>query len=114
MNRHRPFSLGGGNWSNCPTVVIWCSIAKRLSYRLPATGEGASRQLELFHHVIACEAGRLAVDCRRDIVALFQIKAGASMLSVVNAIRLQPRRLPSSSAIATTRLPIRARRRSSG
>src|SRR5262249_17541918 len=33
-------------------------------------------QSELFHHVIACEAGGLAIDCRRDIVALFQVKAG--------------------------------------
>src|SRR5215467_7098364 len=35
-------------------------------------GRGAS---ELFHHVIAREAGRLAVDRRRDIVALFLVEA---------------------------------------
>src|SRR5215472_8195759 len=42
----------------------------------PCNGRGDGRQSEFFHHVIACEAGRLAVDCRRDIVALFQVKAG--------------------------------------
>src|SRR5215471_15377643 len=30
---------------------------------------------ELFHHVIAREAGRLAVDRRRDIAALFLVEA---------------------------------------
>src|SRR5262249_47173 len=44
-------------------------------------GRGAS---ELFHHVIAREAGRLAVDRRRDIVALFLVEAWR-----LNAERLQ-------------------------
>ena len=35
-------------------------------------GRGAS---ELLHHVIAREAGRLAVDRRRDIIALFLVEA---------------------------------------
>jgi hypothetical protein len=32
LNGHRPFSLGGGNGSKCPTAAIWRSIVKRLSY----------------------------------------------------------------------------------
>src|SRR5215469_681831 len=55
----------------CPTAAIWRSIAKRPSHA-SRNGQGAS---ELLHHVIARKAGRLAVDRRRDIVALFLIES---------------------------------------
>jgi hypothetical protein len=42
----------------------------------PRNGRGAGPSVRVFYRVIACEAGRLAVDCRRDTVALFQVKAG--------------------------------------
>ena len=61
--------LAGRDYSSCTTAAIWRSIAKRLSSR---NGQGAS---ELLRHVIAREAGWLAVDRRRDIVALFLVEA---------------------------------------
>src|SRR6476661_5049884 len=58
-----------------------CTVAPQLpfgvrSQKRPShasrNGQGASEPL---HHVIAREAGRLAVDRRRDIVALFLVEA---------------------------------------
>src|SRR6266850_4974934 len=69
----RPFSvtqLRIRNGSSCPTAAIGVR-SRRASRRPPRSGRGAGRQSELFHHIIAGEAGRLAVDCRCDIVALF-------------------------------------------
>src|ERR1700730_2307958 len=54
-----------------------CTVAPQLPFGVrsqsaPLTPQGASEPL---HHVIAREAGRLAVDRRRDIVALFLVEA---------------------------------------
>src|ERR1700730_5551340 len=75
---NRPFSvihlriLNGSSW---PLSSHWRHIAKSLSRACARSGRGACRWSELLHHVIAREAGRLAVDSRRDIVALFLLEA---------------------------------------
>jgi hypothetical protein len=48
------------------------AFARKAPLSRSRNGRGAS---ELLHHVIAREAGRLAVDRRRDIVALFLVEA---------------------------------------
>jgi len=71
---------GGRSTRSAPTPDAalsshWRQIAKSLSRACARSGRGACRWSELLHHVIAREAGRLAVDRRRDIVALFLVEA---------------------------------------
>src|SRR5437016_2104083 len=51
------------------------SIATLPARSFAPTECGRRRGLELLHHVVAREAGRGAVDRRRDIVALFLVEA---------------------------------------
>ena len=52
--------------------VVRCNIEDLI--QLAGGGRGQS---ELLHHVIAREARRLAVNCRRDFIALFTIETGS-------------------------------------
>src|SRR5215472_5368775 len=61
--------------SPMPQSCHWRQIVKGLSRACARSGRDACRLSELLHHVIAREAGRLAVDRRRDIVALFVVEA---------------------------------------
>src|SRR5215472_4541069 len=58
-----------------PQSCHWRQIVKGLSRACARSGRDACRLSEPLHHVIAREAGRLAVDRRRDIVALFLVEA---------------------------------------
>ena len=60
---------------SCHLAAIGVQIAKSHSRTCAPGGRGACRSSELLHHVIAREAGRLAVDRRRDTVALFLVEA---------------------------------------
>jgi hypothetical protein len=66
-----------------PTTVIAECIEKSKASSDPelisdyiAEALGAGPSVRILHRVIACEAGRLAVHCRRDTIALFRVKAG--------------------------------------
>src|SRR6516164_8364341 len=74
-NAERPLSVGGANWPSCPTAAI-CVRSRSASSMPPRKGRGAGPSVRILHRVIACEAGRLSVHCRRDTIALFRVKAG--------------------------------------